>query len=373
MKAVTVGSAVVDIITIVADADIERMTMQNVASSFLLLEQGRKIDAESISEHVGGGAVNTAVAMARLAAEVATLVKLGRDQNADRVLARLADEGVSERLVLRSDEAGTGVAVMVSSHDRNATIFTHRGANTLIAAADVPADVFAGTDLVYIAGLSNSSADRFPDLVGAAHKAGAKVATNPGIRQLTSRTEAFLATCPGIDILILNKSEVSAVVPALSARQGERAAPALGTPTESCPELLRGGLSFGGFTMSLPAVMAGLSRLGPACVLITDGVRGAYLWRQGEILFCPALEIEVQGTAGAGDAFAATLSLLLTEGLAAEAALRAAAINAAAVAAEIDTQSGLLRRPDLERRLQEAGDSLPVQRFRPRNAAAKKQ
>lgn len=370
MKAVTIGSAVVDIITIVADADIERMTMQNVASSFLLLEQGRKIDANSISEHVGGGAVNTAVAMVRLGAEVAALIKLGHDLNAERVLACLAEEGVDDRLVLRTDKAGTGVAVMVSSHDRNATIFIHRGANTLIEAADVPADAFAGAGLVYVASLSNRSADRFPDLIASARKAGAKVAANPGIRQLTSRTEAFLAACAGIDILILNKDEASALVPALSARFGDGTDTVVELPTDFCPELLRSGLSFGGFMQSLPKAMAGLNRLGPASVLITDGIAGAYLWSEGELLFCPALETEVQGTAGAGDAFAATFSLLLTEGLPEEAALRAAALNAAAVVGAIDTQSGLLGRADLERRLAATTDALPIRRFRPRVAVS---
>ena len=47
--AVTVGSATVDIITVIADRDIERVSMTNATASFLLLEEGRKIDAKSIT------------------------------------------------------------------------------------------------------------------------------------------------------------------------------------------------------------------------------------------------------------------------------------------------------------------------------------
>jgi len=39
---------------------IEHMTMLNADSSFLLLEEGRKTEAEEVSTHPGGGAVNAA-------------------------------------------------------------------------------------------------------------------------------------------------------------------------------------------------------------------------------------------------------------------------------------------------------------------------
>ena len=79
MKALTIGGATVDTIAIIADDRIERMSMLNADSSFLLLEEGRKTEALEISTHVGGGAVNAAVAMARIGLDVSTLVKLGKE------------------------------------------------------------------------------------------------------------------------------------------------------------------------------------------------------------------------------------------------------------------------------------------------------
>ncbi|HAE02725.1 MAG TPA: carbohydrate kinase family protein, partial [Rhodospirillaceae bacterium] len=61
LKAITVGSATVDIIATVASDDIERMTLHNSTTSFLLLEPGRKVDASSVITQTGGGAVNAAV------------------------------------------------------------------------------------------------------------------------------------------------------------------------------------------------------------------------------------------------------------------------------------------------------------------------
>ena len=80
MKAVTFGGAMADSIAIVANDQVERMSMRNAQSSFLLLEEGRKIEADQISQHCGGGAVNTAVCMSRLGWDVSAVIKLGQDQ-----------------------------------------------------------------------------------------------------------------------------------------------------------------------------------------------------------------------------------------------------------------------------------------------------
>lgn len=364
MRALCVGSAMIDIIVIVADRNVERMTMHNATSSFLLLEQGGKIQAESISTHVGGGAVNAAVAMARLGLEAAVLVKIGRDANGDKIIDRLAAEDVDDAAVFRTDELPTGQAVMVSSHDRNATIFIQRGTNTLLRPADIEAVALEGRQLVYVANLSNRSADCFPIIVQRAQTAGAFVAVNPGIRQITSRSERLISSLRGVDLLALNRNEASALVPAVAARAngGERYS-LLGIPEHSeVPRMMRHGLSFGSFDMGFADFVSGLLRItGAKHVLMTDGDCGSFLADASSVLFCPAIPVEVNGTAGAGDAFIATAATFMAERAPREAALRAAAMNAASVVSRPDTQSGLLNRPDLMARLQAEAQRLPIQ------------
>ena len=135
MKALSVGGAMIDTIAIIESDRIERMSMLNAEASFLLIEEGRKTEALEVSTHCGGGAVNTAVAMSRLGLDVSTLVKLGRDARADVILERLTAEGISTRWVIRDAGAPTGASVLISSHDRNAAVFTFRGANTLLEPA----------------------------------------------------------------------------------------------------------------------------------------------------------------------------------------------------------------------------------------------
>ena len=132
MKALTVGGAMIDTIAIIESDRIERMMMQNADTSFLLLEEGRKTEALEISTHCGGGAVNAAVSMARLGSTSPHSSSSARTSARKRCSARLMSEGVSTRYVRARRTAPTGASVLVSSHDRNAAVFTFRGANTLL-------------------------------------------------------------------------------------------------------------------------------------------------------------------------------------------------------------------------------------------------
>jgi ribokinase len=350
MKILAVGGAMIDTIAIIDSGRIERMTMLNADNSFLLLEEGRKTEAEEVSTHPGGGGVNAAVAMARLKMDVALLAKLGNDARAGAIMARLAQEGVSGRWTLRDGRAPTGASVLIASHDRNAAIFTFRGANTLLEVGDLRDEAFA-VDVVYIANLSNESADCFPAIISRAKAQHALVAANPGPRQLSARGQPFLESLPAIDILVLNRAEADLLVPRLVARFGEGGPGLPLAPGEEAPALAARGFVGGGFEMGIAAYFRALTQLGPKHVVVTDGAGGAFAASAGEILFAPALKTKVVGTAGAGDAFAATFVTYAALARPVEEALRAATINAASVVGHVDTQAGLLQRAELDRRL----------------------
>ena len=359
MKILTVGSALIDTIAVIASERIERMVMRNADTSYLLLEEGHKNEAQEVSTHCGGGAVNTAVGFARLGHDVAALVKVGQDARAETIMARLSEEGVSTRFVVRDGRSPTGASVLISAHDRNAAIFTFRGANTLLEPKDLRKDAFA-VDLVYISGLSNQSANCFPHIIENAKASGALVATNPGIRQLSSRQSDFRASLAKIDLLAINRVEAGALVPLLVGMSGEDGPELPVGKGDELPQLAKMGLTGGGFTMSLLAFFGMMHKLGPKWVLVSDGKNGAYLGSPKGLAYCPATTVNVAGTAGAGDALASTFAALIAEGAAPEDALRAGVINSGSVISYIDTQSGLLKRAQLDEQLAKARKSLAV-------------
>lgn len=128
-------------------------------------------------------------------------------------------------------------------------------------------------------------------------------------------------------------------------------------------DLARRGLVAGGFELSLAGFFAGLQKLGPRWVVVTDGRDGAYVSAPTGVLHCPAPSVRVAGTAGAGDAFNATFAARIAEAASAEDAAIAAAANAASVLGYIDTQTGLLRRTELESRVAELRNTLTLTRW----------
>ena len=345
MKAITVGSATIDIIASIRSEDIERMTLHNVTESFLLLEPGRKVDAEQITTHTGGGAVNAAVSLARQGFDVSTLVKVGRDSNAELLLEQFRSEGISPDIVRRHDTELTAVSVLISSHDRNAAIFTHRGANGFLTEGDIPEGTFDGADLVYVTNLSNASVEQFPRIVALAKKSGAFVATNPGILQLTHNSQQFFDSLCHIDLFLCNFQEARSLVPALVNRTGwgrEEAG-----RIDLCLEAGEPCLEIQGFKLSLTAYAEKLHSLGLSYAGVTYGSNGAYvssMKMDGEVALHKqaVFDTEVASTVGAGDAFASTLSGCMANGMPVEQSARHAARNAASVVGRIDAQSGLM-------------------------------
>ncbi|MBL1419364.1 MAG: carbohydrate kinase family protein [Alphaproteobacteria bacterium] len=363
MKAITIGGATNDFIAIIEDEFIERMTMHNATSSYLLFEEGHKVEAESIEAFVGGGATNAAVSMARLGFDMSSIVKIGDDYAGVNVTDVYAKEGINADHVIVTEKAATGRSIMVSSHVKNPTIFVARGANTRLRSDEVRAEHFAGMDLVYITGLSGDSSAAFPHIVALAKQSGAKVAANPGIRQLSSRSEDFFKSLKLIDILSLNSAETAKLIP-LILRDAKKAKLSkthplinVGDESENIPELVANGLSSGGFTMSLGDFFATIIDLGIETFVLTNGKEGAYIGTKDGMYFCKANKVEVKGTAGAGDAFFSTFASLLVDGASIQDAAHAATLNSASVVGKVDTQSGLLKRSTLKKKLKTYDDT----------------
>lgn len=343
-KALTFGSATIDVIASVDDDEIERMTMHNATSSFLLLEEGRKTDAQSIDSSIGGGATNAAVSFRRLGFESACLVRVGDDIEGRKIKEGLASEKVDTGRMITDPKLPTGKAVMISSHVRNPTIFASRGANIGLMVDEITQDLFEDVSLVYVGGLSGESAACFDKIVRFAKEAGAYVAANPGILQLTHRSSEVINALAYIDLLSINAVEAEQL--ALSLSFGTTS-PGKKADAKNQSQLLEKGI--GG--VSLDQFIGAVCDLGPHTVLVTNGSEGAYAGHKGNIEFLPAGKVEMGSTAGAGDAFATTFSAFASEGKDLNICLRAATINALSVIGQSDTHSGLLSRKAIESRL----------------------
>lgn len=358
MNFLTVGGGVIDVVVLLDESRIEEIRLRNAASTFLLLEQGSKTEADQVRIRCGGGAVNAAIAAARLGHKAAVIAKTSNDGRGETLIRALRDEGVDTVWLRNDGHAPTGTSVIISAHEHNAAIFAYRGANSELADTDIPVAAFETADAVFVANLSNQSANCFSTIAVRARAAGCKLAANPGIRQLTLKPETLLSTLASLDILIINRKEAEALMPRLLVFS-DAARNDITIARGELPSLAGRNLRSGGCEMPLLQFFNRLAAMGVSIVALTDGKQGAFVSTGDRLYFQEAVPATTASTVGAGDAFAATLCCYLWEDSDVALALRAAATNAAAVIEETDANSGLLRHSELERRLRAGIGSAP--------------
>ena len=95
----------------------------------------------------GGSGANTAAWLGALRAPVRFAGRVGA-ADVGRHADALAAHGVDARLAA-DDEAPTG-SIVVLAHDR--TMFTARGANATLSAADLPDDLLDGVNHIHVSG-----------------------------------------------------------------------------------------------------------------------------------------------------------------------------------------------------------------------------
>ena len=358
MKCITVGGATVDIITQVSAHDVERLTMHNTHASFMMVELGRKIETDSIAISVGGGAVNAAVSMNRLGHTVAPIIKVKDDMNGRKIIRLLNDENINTDYVINTAQQSTATSVLLSSVERDPTVFTYRGANTELTADEIPTTTFNGVDLVYITTLSGDSAAALPALAQMAKSGGAFVATNPGILQLQRRGDEILDALSNIDCLTINTREATQLVGKLYER-GTTTSARIQAPDgyqhKDSMVALRAGLSHNDGHMNIATFMRTMTALGLGYMVITDGKNGSYMGTPDGVYYAPAQKVKVAGTIGAGDAFASTLTTYLADPDKTDSqALVAGAINSASVVCHTDTHTGLLNQKSMTEKITDA-------------------
>jgi len=211
----------------------------------------------------GGGGGNVAAWLAHAGADVTLVGRVGDDLLADVALAGL--DGVD----LRVERAGrTGVCVVLVGPDGERTMLPDAGAND--ALADVPGEVFAPGNVLYLSGytlLRPGSRPAARLALARARDIGLPIALDAASAAPLSQAPEFTSWAGAVDVLFANEDEM-AVLGSCDARE-----------------------------------------------VVTKRGAGGASWADGSrTVDAPAVPVEVVDTTGAGDAFAAGFLTAWREG-----------------------------------------------------------
>lgn len=256
---------------------------------------GETLDAPDFATFFGGKGANQAVAAARLGAQVAMVGCVGDDIFGPQITANLRESGVDVRHV-RTVPGASGVApIFVEPSGENAILIV-KGANGALC----PADIDAAAQTLATCGLILMQLEVPLEVIyhTTAWAAARGIATilNPA----PARAELDLARLAGLAFLTPNEGELASLS---------------GLPTGTEAEIT---------TAARRLIEGGIGQ-----VIVTLGGRGARLVTADSVTVIPPVPVVPVDTTGAGDAFIGAFAARLSQGAAAEAALREAAAYAA--------------------------------------------
>lgn len=339
IKALTIGGATLD--TIIQYEEMFTMNMQkkDVTQSYMLLEEGAKVEVKEHNSFSGGGATNAAVSLKKQDIDVSIFSKVGKDVAGDKIIGELNDFGINTDNILYSTKYGTATSYVIPTLSGDRTIFAYRGANKDILKDDLPEQAIAESDFIYITSLSQSSAARLPEIVKLAGKNNTKIAINPGSSQLSVGESFIKESMQSIDILVLNYQEAQKLMLSLLSLGDEDVAKSkdkLKTDHQS------ENSDFLNATFRLKDFFRICLDLDVRLIVVTDGSNGVYAATKECIYHSESLYIKnVVNTLGAGDAFSSTFCASIYKGLPVEEAMKYALINASHVIQYPDAKFGL--------------------------------
>lgn len=241
---------------------------------------GDTVQGREFQEAPGGKGANQAVAAARLGAKVALVARIGQDERGERILDRLAAEGVDTTYVLRDEAAQTGVALVHVTEEGEKQILVAPGANAKLTPADVTQAIPVMQAAHVLLTQLEVPLESVEMAIRQAHAAGVCVILDPAPPQ-----ELPADWLPMLDLVKPNAREAESLT----------------------------GVQVQGRDSARDAAYYLLER-GVKAVAIQGGDRGNLLVWQEDEQWLPQIEVERVDATGAGDALAAALAVALAEG-----------------------------------------------------------
>ncbi|MBR3253934.1 carbohydrate kinase family protein [Candidatus Saccharibacteria bacterium] len=209
-RIVSLGSALQDIYLI--DRDDFAPTKIGNDAIFGKVLVGGKVDIDKLSYEVGGGGINSAITFARHGHEAIFMGNIANDSAGHAIQRVLDRESIDSSYIEFVDKKSTGTSViMLDSRGGERTILTHRGASEKCDNFDENDLDLIQPDWLYITTLRGDF-DTLKRFIRKAKSLDIKIMFNPGVREFDD-VKALTQLLSDIDVLNVNKSEASRIVP----------------------------------------------------------------------------------------------------------------------------------------------------------------
>jgi sugar/nucleoside kinase (ribokinase family) len=268
---------------------------------------------EQIRITAAGAAAGTAVALARLGAEVVSVGAIGDDDLGDFLVAMLTRHGVDAGRLVRRPGEQTAASVLPIRPDGGRPSFHAPGANLTLAPDDVDAGLLAAADVVHLGGPDVAFLLGDPAFLRtlADARAAGTVVTMDLLSAMDDLVKAAGVFLPQVDYFLPNEEQARLMTGEADPARAARA----------------------------------LLARGPRGVLVTLGGQGSLVVTADGQTALPALDVPVVDTTGCGDAYCAGFITGLLHGRDVVESARWGTAAGAVVAQGLGSDAGLVDLP----------------------------
>lgn len=238
-------------------------------------------DASDLHIREGGAPANVAVALARLSLPSQMRAVVGDDPFGERLLGRLAQEGVDISRMRVAPHEPTTIALAWSDARGDGHFRLHRNADRLLSPDDVSRESLEGATAIVVGSV-------------------AMCAEPSKSAVLTALRHATEASIPVVADLNIRPGQMPMDELRMSVVAMISAATVVKLSVDDARHLWD--------ATSLVEASAALDRFDPAIAVITDGARGAALRTPDGLVTMNAFEVDAVEPTGAGDAFTAAFT-----------------------------------------------------------------
>ncbi len=312
-----IGDIVVDAFIKLKDAHVNCKVDTNACE--LCVTFGDKIPYEDVEViYAVGNSPNAAVSASRLGLNTYLVAHVGRDDDGDKCLKSLKNDGVKTKYVERVRGKKTNYHYVLSYEVDRTILVKHTD-------FDFKLPKLGEVDWIYLSSLASNTLPYHHEIAAylKSHPE-TKLAFQPGTFQIKLGTDVLKDIYTRTEVFFCNLEEAQKI------------------------------LSMN--TTDIKALADGIHKLGPKIVAISDGPNGAYASDRENVWYIPLYpDISApKERTGAGDAFASTFTAALALGKSIPEALSWGPINSMSVVQYTGAQRGLLLRAKLEEYLKSA-------------------
>ncbi len=324
-----VGDTVID-----AFIELEEATVHcNIDNSncTISMRWGDKIPYKDVEViYAVGNSPNAATSAARLGLSSGLMSHVGQDENGEKCLATIREQGISTDFMTTEASKKTNYHYVLRYGAERTILIKHEEFGYNLAKQT---EGKTTPTWIYLSSVAKNSLPYHAEIATWIQENNIKLAFQPGTFQIKLGTEVLKDLYANTEIFFCNKEEAERI---------------LKTPKASIEDLLKG-----------------IYALGPKIVCVTDGINGAYATDGTSGWFIPIYpdpKPPISRT-GAGDAFSSTFTSAIALGKNIEEALTWGPINSMSVVQQIGAQKGLLTRAELEEYLAKAPESYKVEKI----------